>query len=162
MGKNNAKPSSVTQVQEVFSSSSCSQSDYNAKYRLVYSVVDVDNYFVRVLLDKVYFTFSPSYVLQSGCHVNANKEYDVNSVSCSASDIKELKNLIGTYRWLYVMDGTRISVDEYFCNRQSDDGCVADSDDTPKTDNTLVIIIWVVISVMILLIIWCACLSCSF
>ncbi|KAK8826858.1 hypothetical protein WA556_004445, partial [Blastocystis sp. ATCC 50177/Nand II] len=119
-----AQPSSIVQVEEDFASSSCSEHDLNAVYRLLYTIVEVDGFFVRVQLDRVLFTFYPSYVIQSGCQIDPKKEYDVTAVPCSAFRLATLRKSIGTSSWLYIMEGSKIPVDDYFCKRQGDDGCV--------------------------------------
>ena len=60
-------------------------------YRLLYTIVEVDGFFVRVQLDRVLFTFYPSYVIQSRCQIDPKKEYDVTAVSCRFSTCHSAK-----------------------------------------------------------------------
>ena len=161
-GTRYAQPSSIVQVEEDFASSSCSEHDLNAVYRLHYTVTEVDGFFVRVQLDQVLFTFYPSYVIQSGCQIDPKKEYDVTAVSCSAFRLATLRKSIGTSSWLYIMNGNRISVDDYFCKRQGDDGCVDEKkeDDNNKHINLIVVIVVVVAVIIAIIGVIACCMNC--
>ena len=122
----------------------------------------MDGFFVRVHLDQVLFTFYPSYVIQSGCQIDPKKEYDVTAVSCSAFRLATLRKSIGTSSWLYIMNGNRISVDDYFCKRQGDDGCVDEKkeDDNNKHINLIVVIVVVVAVIIAIIGVIACCMNC--
>lgn len=141
-------------MEEDFASSSCSKHDLNAVYRLLYTIDEVDGFFVRVQLDRVLFTFYPSYVIQSGCQIDPKKEYDVTAAPCSAFRLATLRKSIGTSSWLYIMEGSKIPVDDYFCKRQGDDGCVDEKkEDDNDTHTNLIVVIVIVIVVVVIVII---------
>ena len=140
-------------MEEDFASSSCSEHDLNAVYRLLYTIVEVDGFFVRVQLDRVLFTFYPSYVIQSRCQIDPKKEYDVTAVSCRAFRLATLQKSIGTSSWLYIMEGSKIPVDDYFCKRQGDDGCADEKKEDDNDTHTNIIVVIVVVVVVIIAII---------
>ncbi|KAK8823459.1 hypothetical protein WA577_002379 [Blastocystis sp. JDR] len=161
-GTRYAQPSSIVQVEEEFASSSCSEHDLNAVYRLLYTIAEVDGFFVRVQLDRVLFTFYPSYVIQSRCQIDPKKEYDVTAVSCRAFRLATLQKSIGTSSWLYIMEGSKIPVDDYFCKRQGDDGCVDEKkeDDNDTHTNLIVVIVVVIVVIVAIIGLIALCMNC--